>query len=139
MAKQTLVVAKPPRFFRGEDEGGDWPAQAVLALVRPPGYDELSDSELAGMVQAAIDQREQHFRAKYDAEGRAFLGRRRVLEQSRHAQPRSREPRAASREPRAASRSLGPGRVSQQVAAHRAPAGQQALARRLPSSHGRLV
>ena len=48
-------------------------------------------------------------------------------------------PAAASREPRAASRSLGPGRVSQQVAAHRAPAGQQALARRLPSSHGRLV
>ena len=90
---KPLVVQKPPRFFRSEEDGGDWPAQAVLELVRPPGYDKLSDDELAAVVGAAIRQREQHFRHKYDAEGRPFLGRRRILEQSRHAQPHTREPR----------------------------------------------
>ncbi len=92
---RPLLVAKPPRFFRGEDEGGNWPAQAVLELVRPPGYDELSDEELAGLINAAIAQREQHFRNQHDTECRPFLGRRRILEQSRHARPHTREPRFA--------------------------------------------
>ncbi len=87
------AIKRPPRFFRGPEKGGGWPEKAVLALVRPPGYEGLSDDELAGVIHAAIDQREQRFRTEYDAEGRPFLGRRRVLEQSRHACPHNREPR----------------------------------------------
>jgi len=87
------AIKRPSRFFRGPEDGGDWPEQAVLALVRPPGYETLSDDELAGAIRAAIDQREQRFRTQYDAESRPFLGRRRILEQSRHACPENREPR----------------------------------------------
>ena len=90
---KALVVRRAKRFFRGEEDGGDWPEQAVLEFVRPPGYEALSDDDLAGMIVAAIRQREQHFQKKYDGEGRPFLGRRRILEQSRHDRPHTREPR----------------------------------------------
>lgn len=90
---KPMRFKKPPKFFRGEDQGGTWPDEAVLELTRPPGYDDLDDDELAALVGQAIHEREQHFRDTYDAEGRRFLGRRAVLRQSRHDRPRTREPR----------------------------------------------
>lgn len=91
--RKPIVVEKPPRFFRGQAEGGRWPDVAVLEFTRPQGYDELSDDEHADLIRSAIEEREESFRRKYDAEGRAFLGRRNVLRQSRHTAPRSRETR----------------------------------------------
>ena len=90
---KPLVVRRPHRFFRGAKKGGKWPKTAVLEFVRPPGYQEHSDDELAAVIGAAIEEREAKFRAQYDAEGREFLGRRAVLAQSRYDRPRSREPR----------------------------------------------
>jgi hypothetical protein len=90
---KPLRVARPPRFFRGESEGGSWPDVAVLELVRPPGYDGLSDQELAGLLRRAIEERESRHRAEHDAERRPFLGRHGVLGQPRHGRPRTREPR----------------------------------------------
>jgi hypothetical protein len=90
------TIKKPRKFFRGQDKGGVWPEEAVLVLTRPPGYEELSDDELEGVIKAAINEREQRFRDEYDGEGKAFLGRRRVLEQSRHACARSPETKFAS-------------------------------------------
>ncbi len=87
------VIRRPPRFFRGKEDGGKWPAEATLELKRPPGYDELADDELAAVIVAAIDEREARFRAERDAAGLPFLGRRLVLAQSRHDRPRSWEPR----------------------------------------------
>ena len=86
-------VERPPKFFRGADVGGEWPEVAVLELTRPPGNDELSDEDLAAAIHAAIEEREAKFRAEHDAEGRPFLGRRKVLDQPRHGRPRTREPR----------------------------------------------
>ncbi len=88
------TIEKPPRFFRGREKGGDWPAEATLELSRPPGYEELSDGDLEAVIRGAIDEREQRFRDERDAEGKPFLGRRRVLEQSRHDRPRKPEPRS---------------------------------------------
>jgi hypothetical protein len=45
------------------------------------------------VIQSAIEEREQTFRDERDAAGKPFLGRRNVLAQPRHSQPRSREPR----------------------------------------------
>jgi hypothetical protein len=87
------TIRKPWFFFRGKDDGGKWPESAVLEFHRPPGYDELSDDELAAQVKGAIDQRESQFRAKYDAEKRPFLGRKGVLRQSRYGRPATREQR----------------------------------------------
>ena len=88
---KPLTIKRPPKFFRGEDDGGDWPDEAVLEMTRPPGYDEWSDDELAGVIKVAIDKREQKFRDEYDAAGKAFMGRRRVREQSRHSSARTPE------------------------------------------------
>ena len=85
------VIKRPPKFFRGEDEGGVWPEEAVLVMTRPPGYEEWSDEELAGVIKAAIDEREQQFRDRYDRAGKKFMGRRRVLEQPRHTSARTPE------------------------------------------------
>lgn len=87
------VVRRPEKFFRGEEDGGKWPDTAVLEFSRPPGYESKSDEELAKMIQTAIERREEHFRQKARREGKKFLGRRRVLKQSRHARPKKREKR----------------------------------------------
>ena len=89
------VIRKPPGFFRGNDDGGQWPDEVVLEFSRPPGYDDLCDDELGAAINAAIDEREQRFRREYDEVGRTFLGRKAVLAQRRHGRPTSREPRFA--------------------------------------------
>ncbi len=85
--------ARPATFFRGADAGGGWPDYAELELSRPPGYEELTDEQLAHLVRAASDKREQQFRRHFDRAGQGFRGRRHVLRQSRQACPRTREPR----------------------------------------------
>ena len=40
-----------------------------------------------------MSEREDRFRAQFDAEGKAFLGRRAVRKQSRHGYPSSKAPR----------------------------------------------
>jgi hypothetical protein len=87
------VIRRPTRFFRGRDDGGDWPDEIELELSRPPGYDDLSDDELTAVIHAAIDEREERFRREHDEAGRPALGRKGVLAQRRHGQPRSVEPR----------------------------------------------
>ncbi len=90
---KPATFARPKRFFRAREDGGTWPDEATLELSRPPGYEELDDDELATVIARAIETHEQSFRDKYDAEERPFLGRHRVLTQSRHDRPRNREPR----------------------------------------------
>jgi hypothetical protein len=91
---KPLTFRRPKKFFRGQKEGGPWPEEATLEFTRPPGFDDVSDEDLAASIKSAIDEREEKFRKQYDAEGKSFLGRRRVLEQSRYSQPQSEdEPR----------------------------------------------
>ena len=87
------AVRRPTRFFRDEAHGGTWPAVATLEMSRPPGYDELSDDELAAVIENAIEEREASFRVKAQCEGKGFLGRRAVLRQSRYKRPATQAPR----------------------------------------------
>jgi putative transposase len=84
-----LTVKRPPGFFRREEEGGTFPEEAVLTFHRPPGYEELSDEELAALVEEKTKEREEYARNEADRAGQRFLGRRKVLAQSRHSVPRS--------------------------------------------------
>lgn len=90
---RPMVFKRPAWFFRGIEDGGDWPEEATLELSRPPGYDDLSDEELAAVIERAIYEREETFRNQYDAAGKKFLGRRAILRQARHSSPRSRAKR----------------------------------------------
>jgi putative transposase len=90
-------IRRPDWFFRGQDEGGTWPGEVTLELHRPPGYDHLSDDELAALIKEQIEAREAAARAKAQVAGERFLGRRGVLEQSRYGYPSSDEKRFALR------------------------------------------
>ena len=103
--KRPRTIKRPPGFFRDEDEGGTWPETATLELHRPPGYDQLSDEELADVIRRAIDQREESARRAARASGKRFLGRRQVLAQPRTAFPSSSETRFGLR-PTVAARSM---------------------------------
>ena len=87
------IVSRPKKFFRGEEDGGTWPKTVTLEFSRPPGYDEKSDEELTALIQDAIYKREEQFREQARREGKSFLGRRGVLEQSRYARPDTKAPR----------------------------------------------
>jgi hypothetical protein len=86
-------IRRPAKFFRGDEEGGVWPETATLELARPPGFDDMTDDELAARVQATVDRREEQLRRAADARKDRFLGRKAVLAQRRHARPASFEPR----------------------------------------------
>ena len=87
------VVRKPKQFFRGQKEGGKWPETAVLELSRPSGYEDMSDEELGRLITEAICEREERARQQVRQQGKAFLGRRGVREQSRYARPATPAPR----------------------------------------------
>ncbi len=90
---QPQIVRKPKQFFRGQKSGGKWPETAVLELSRPPGYEDMSDDELEELIAEAIFEREERARQQVRQQGRAFLGRRGVREQSRYARPTTHAPR----------------------------------------------
>jgi hypothetical protein len=90
---QPRTFKRPRKYFRGVDQGGSWPDEATLEFERPSGYEDYSDEKLAGLIKDEIEAREQKFRDQRDAAGKRFLGRSKVLAQSRHSQPRTREPR----------------------------------------------
>jgi len=52
--RKPRVVRRPRQFFRGKKVGGRWPEQALVRASRPPGYDELSDDELAAVIRGAV-------------------------------------------------------------------------------------
>ena len=86
----AVEVRRTGTFFRNADSE-TWPETAVLELVRPPGYEELDDEELGAMIHEAIEAREAEHRKERYGKGLRFLGRRKVLEQSRDDRPRSHE------------------------------------------------
>jgi len=93
MMAEPLVVARPLGFFRSEDDGGTMPAFASLPLVRPPGFDDLSDDALREVIAGRLLAREDELAAVAAAEGGRFLGRKTVLAQSPTDAPTTREPR----------------------------------------------
>jgi len=90
---KARMVAQPGGFFRSKGMGGTWPGAAALVMSRPPGFDELTDEQLAALLQGAIEEREEMFRRQAQREGKRFMGRRDVLAQSRHRRPETREER----------------------------------------------
>jgi putative transposase len=90
-------TVRRPAFFRTQALGGTWPEEATLHLHRPPGYEHLSDDELAALLRDRIEQREQAARDAARAERRRFVGRRAVLAQARADYPKTTETRSTLR------------------------------------------
>jgi putative transposase len=83
-----LRVRRPTHFFR---EDGPMPEVAELEVVCPPGFGSV-ESFREELVAAVKEQEDQAAR-DLAAEGRAFVGARKVLAQRPTARPRSADPR----------------------------------------------
>ena len=86
-------IKRPKGFFRGEEDGGSWPEEVTLSFHRPPGFDELSDEELATLLRDTLETRERGIRKEARRKRQTFLGPEAILAQRRHAYPRSKEKR----------------------------------------------
>lgn len=84
--QRPLVIRRPLGFF-SKDSG--WPDEVTLEFVRPPGFDDLSDDELAARIAAETEAKEEKARQDMAVRQRRFQGRRSVRRQSRHARPKS--------------------------------------------------
>jgi REP element-mobilizing transposase RayT len=96
---ERFILDRPKGFFR---ENGPLPATAELRLTAPPGFE--SREAFREELVAALAAREQEIQAARAAEGRGFLGTRRILAQSPTARPVKKEehgglnPRVAGRD-----------------------------------------
>jgi hypothetical protein len=90
---EELVVKKPPFFFSEH-----MPDEVTIVLTRPEGiFPGLSDREARAEVRRLVKQREREVLAEMRAQGRSFMGMRRVLRQPRHNTPNSNRARRGIR------------------------------------------
>ncbi len=98
---KPLSATRPKHFFRDD---GPMPDVVSLHLVKPQGYQDLSDNEFAALVLERVRATEETAAAERRRTGAQVLGRRAVLDQKWSARPVSREPRRQLN-PRVAARS----------------------------------
>ncbi len=94
----VTLRAKRPEWFFGEV----MPEEVALKLVAPR-LEGRTEAEVRLEVSREVNRREEEIRARYEEEGRKFVGRRGVLRQSPHERPRGEEEKGVLR-PRVATR-----------------------------------
>jgi REP element-mobilizing transposase RayT len=82
----SRTLRRPDFFFR---EDGPLPETVDLELTTPPGF-ESPEAFRSALVEA-LAAREKEISAEMSAEGRAFLGARRVLAQNPNSRPSSKQ------------------------------------------------
>lgn len=80
------IVLRPDLFFR---EDGPMPAAVPLRLAAPPGIDDLDGYR--EMLRSEVIRREDDAAARLAAQGREFLGVKRILTQDPFSRPFKRE------------------------------------------------
>jgi hypothetical protein len=99
LGSSRIAVHRPGFFF---SPNGSMPETAELELTAPPGFD--SPAEFRNALVEALAAREREIAAKMAAEGRPFMGARRVLAQKPTGRPAIKEavgdlnPRIAGRD-----------------------------------------
>jgi REP element-mobilizing transposase RayT len=83
-----VEVKRPKLFF---SERGSMPRTAKLQLVCPPGFESVE--AFRAQLVAELTALEDRAARELEAEGRSFMGARRVMAQSHDARPRPVEPR----------------------------------------------
>lgn len=89
---ETFHVTKPHLFF--DPNNLDLPETVDLVVAPPEAFERLEEGV---SYQEVVEQKEAEIRAKFEAEGRSFLGRKRVLEQKATDTPTTEEPRGRLR------------------------------------------
>lgn len=83
---------RPKRFFRGHDKS-PLPKAARIVVTVPPQLRGDDPREFVARLQRAVRSEEERLRGQAKAEGRTFLGTRRVRAQRHTSRPKTRAPR----------------------------------------------
>lgn len=83
-------ASRPALYFRSK---GKMPRSVQVALVRPPGFEHLSNEQYAAMLREGIAAREAEIAEEFASRGRGFLGMDGVLAQDWREAPKSQTPR----------------------------------------------
>jgi putative transposase len=87
---ESRTVEMPDVFF---DDDGDLPHEVELEFVRPNVFPELDDAAVNRVLFDAVSRRVRQARDKMRADGKSFLGPKRVLRLAFNASPRTAAPR----------------------------------------------
>lgn len=86
LASRVFQATRPTRFFR---ENGPCPEQLPLALEKPPDFDDATDEEFRRLVAERVAAKELELGRQRRAEGKGFLGRKKLRWQKRTDTPTS--------------------------------------------------
>jgi putative transposase len=84
------VVKRPSLYF---DPEGDMPAEGTLVLVKPPGFEDMTDEAFVALVRQRLNAELEVLWAEARRTRRAYLGVKGVLSQKWDASPTSPAPR----------------------------------------------
>jgi putative transposase len=85
-----MTARRPGHFFRDD---GPMPESISLRMRRPPGFEELSETDFRAAILERIACVEREVAAERHRTGRTVVGRKNVLAQSPTDRPPTREPR----------------------------------------------
>ncbi len=85
---QSITVERPRFFFRGVSH---LPDAVTFSLVKPPGFNDMSDDEFDKMFRDRVFETELEIQAERKSQGKGFLGPAAVLRQSRFSAPKTSE------------------------------------------------
>jgi putative transposase len=97
---KNLVASRPRHFFRKD---GDMPEKATLVIVRPKGFEAVTNEAFASRVLERVRAVEIGAAVERQRTGQGVLGRHAALTQKWSDRPASREPRRQL-DPRVAAR-----------------------------------
>jgi len=83
---EPIEVRRPDHYFRKD---GPCPGKVTIRITKLPAFAHLSDDEYTKMVVRAVKKREAELRQKAEDDGKTFLGRKAVLEQSPYDFPKT--------------------------------------------------
>ena len=87
---KPINAARPEKYFRRK---GRTPKRLKLEMVKPPGFDHLTDEEFADLVAARLKEKEDAKAAEMRTKGKRYMGPSAILRQNWNAAPKTPAPR----------------------------------------------
>jgi len=84
------IEAKRPKYF---SKKGIVPEKVRMKLCPPPGFSHMSPREFSDMIAKKLKEKEDEIQKEFKAQGRKFMGAKRVKAQSPESRPKTKKPR----------------------------------------------
>ncbi len=84
------IEAKRPAFF---EEDGSIPEKVRMSLTKPPGFPNTTPKEFSKQIAKRLNEKEEEIQARFEAQGRKFMGPKRIKAQNPESKPNTPTPR----------------------------------------------